>query len=175
MELGIVTDSLASLPFEEMLDTAAGAVHATVDLGSLLGVGAVVLMSGLPTEARGPCPSWVTTSWPPETQSILDYQWNDVAIPYWKEVDAYGYERGVRHAVEMHGAQLVYNVHAKDTRVNERVVSVNGHLDTQTVDKAASRACPRPSTSCVTCRWRLLPGGLRRSEPSGRSTPGRPA
>ena len=31
-------------------------------------------------------PVWITTSWPPETQDILDYQWNEVAIPKWKEL-----------------------------------------------------------------------------------------
>lgn len=83
-------------------------VHRAVELASLLDVPTVVLMSGLPAGAPGDTPNWITTSWP-RKQTILDYQWNEVAIPYWKKLSAFGKERGVRFAVEMHGAQLVYN------------------------------------------------------------------
>lgn len=175
MRIGLVTDSLAHLPFEEMLDTAAstgvediefctggwstaphidvpslladpsardrfiGAVHdrglrisalnangnqlhpvtgpegdavvrRAIELASLMGVPTVVLMSGLPGGAPGDTTAnWVTTSWPPDTQTILDYQWNTVAIPYWKDLAVFAREHGVRLAVEMHGGQLVYN------------------------------------------------------------------
>ena len=44
------------------------------------------MMSGLPVGCEGDkTPVWITTSWPPETQDILDYQWNQVAIPAWKK------------------------------------------------------------------------------------------
>lgn len=85
-------------------------LRGTVDLAQLLGVHTVVCMSGLPAGAAGDrTPNWVTTSWPPETQKILDYQWDEVAVPYWKDLAGYGRSRGVRFAVEMHGDQLVYN------------------------------------------------------------------
>ena len=50
-------------------------------------------------------------SWPPETQDILDYQWNQVAIPAWKNlVKLAEGSRGIeRIALENHGMQLVYN------------------------------------------------------------------
>lgn len=71
----------------------------------------VVMMSGLP--AAGPndsFPNWIVTSWPPETQGILNYQWNEVAIPYWKETVKIANEYGVNKiALEPHGSQLVYN------------------------------------------------------------------
>lgn len=82
----------------------------TVELAHRLEVPTVVCMSGLP--GGGPeerTPNWVTTSWPPETQDILNYQWNDVALPYWSEMAGFGKERGVRFAIEMHGNQLVYS------------------------------------------------------------------
>lgn len=85
-------------------------VRDTVELAALLEVPTVVVMSGLPAGAPDDStPNWVTTSWPPETQVILEYQWNEVAIPYWRDLAAFGKERGVRFAVEMHGKQLVYN------------------------------------------------------------------
>lgn len=50
------------------------------------------------------------TSWPPETQDILDYQWNEVAIPKWKELVRMAEDCGIRQiALENHGMQLVYN------------------------------------------------------------------
>lgn len=91
-------------------DTVDAVVRKTVDLAGLMGIETVVLMSGLP--GGGPQdlnPNWVTTSWPPETQTILDYQWNQVAIPYWRDLADHGRRAGVRFAVEMHGTQLVYN------------------------------------------------------------------
>lgn len=81
-------------------------------LSAYFGLETVVMMSGLP--AGGPndqLPNWVTTSWPPETQTILSYQWNEVAIPYWKEITKIANAHGVtRLALEPHGSQLVHDV-----------------------------------------------------------------
>lgn len=81
-------------------------------LSELFGLDTVVMMSGLP--AGGPddnYPNWVTTSWPPETQEILAYQWNTVAIPYWRELVKDANSHGVRRlALEPHGCQLVHDV-----------------------------------------------------------------
>jgi sugar phosphate isomerase/epimerase len=43
----------------------------TIALASLLGVERVVMMSGCPGAAGDANANWVTTSWPPETQTIL--------------------------------------------------------------------------------------------------------
>lgn len=84
----------------------------TFRLSELFGLETVVMMSGLP--AGGPedkFPNWVVTSWPPETQVILDYQWNQVAIPYWKEIVKVARQHGVKRlALEPHGSQLVHDV-----------------------------------------------------------------
>ncbi len=85
-------------------------VRDSITVASELGVPTVVLMSGLPGARGESSPNWITTSWPPETLEILDYQWNDVAIPYWVDLAQFARERGVRLAVEMHGQQLVFNV-----------------------------------------------------------------
>ena len=59
----------------------------TFRLAELLGVEKIVMMSGLPAGCAGDrTPVWVTASWPPETQDILDYQWNEVAIPAWRRL-----------------------------------------------------------------------------------------
>ncbi|MBV9221719.1 MAG: sugar phosphate isomerase/epimerase [Methylobacteriaceae bacterium] len=86
-------------------------LYDTIRLANALGVDTVVCMSGLPEGAKGDkTPNWVVSSWPPETQTILKYQWEDRLLPYWQKLAAFAKENGVRLAVELHGNQLVYNV-----------------------------------------------------------------
>jgi sugar phosphate isomerase/epimerase len=84
----------------------------TFKLSEYFGLTTVVMMSGLP--AGGPndaYPNWIVTSWPPETQTILEYQWNKVAIPYWKDLVKTAHDHGItRIALEPHGSQLVHDV-----------------------------------------------------------------
>ena len=83
----------------------------TIRVAGDLGVKTVVCMSGLPGGSPGEkCPNWVVSSWPPETQTILKYQWEDVLLPYWHKLAKHADEHGVRLAVELHGNQAVYNV-----------------------------------------------------------------
>jgi sugar phosphate isomerase/epimerase len=52
----------------------------------------------------------VVSSWPPETQTILKWQWEERLLPYWSRLAAHATANGVRRlAVELHGNQLVYN------------------------------------------------------------------
>jgi sugar phosphate isomerase/epimerase len=81
----------------------------TIDLASSLGVPTVVCMSGLPAARDDSVPNWVTSSWPPENVEVVAYQWEEVCVPYWKELAAFSGDRGVRLAVEMCFNQLVYN------------------------------------------------------------------
>jgi sugar phosphate isomerase/epimerase len=77
----------------------------------MLGVPVVNTFSGLPAGApQDSMPNWVTCPWPPHFLEILDYQWNQVAIPYWREVAPFAGEHGVKIALEMHPGMLVYNV-----------------------------------------------------------------
>ena len=86
--------------------------HKCFKLSEYFDLDKVVMMSGLP--GGGPedrYPNWVVTSWPPETQEILDYQWSTVAIPYWKELKEVAKAHGVtKLALEPHGCQLVHDV-----------------------------------------------------------------
>ena len=83
----------------------------TFRLAEQLGVEKIVMMSGLPAGCPGDkTPVWVTTSWPPETHNILDYQWNEVAIPKWRELVRMAENCGIRRiALENHGRELVCN------------------------------------------------------------------
>jgi len=81
----------------------------TIDLASALGVPTVVCMSGLPAGRGDSVPNWITSSWPPENLEVLAYQWDEVAIPYWRELAGFARDRGVRLAIEACFNQLVYN------------------------------------------------------------------
>ena len=176
MRIGLNTDSLGHLPFDQMLETAAGlgvqtlefccggwssaphvnlhlllkneteranfvakirdygleidalncsgnqlapgeggksndlVIRNTIKLAECLGVRRIVMMSGLPGGPGDQNANWITTAWPPECHDILRYQWEDVAIPYWRELVKDAHESGVETiCVEQHGHQLVYN------------------------------------------------------------------
>ena len=84
----------------------------TIVVAGEMGITTVCTMSGLPAgNATDTMPNWVVSSWPPETQAILKYQWEDVLLPYWTEIVALAADHGVeRIALELHGSQCVYNV-----------------------------------------------------------------
>ena len=82
----------------------------TFRLARLLGVDRIVMMSGLPGGPGDANPNWITTTWPPECTMILDHQWNEKLIPYWRNLANVAHEQGVRQiCLELHGCQLVYN------------------------------------------------------------------
>lgn len=84
----------------------------TLRLAGELGIKTVCTMSGLPAgSATDTMPNWVVSSWPPETQDILRYQWQEKLIPFWTDIAAMAQSYGVeRIALELHGNQCVYNV-----------------------------------------------------------------
>ena len=84
----------------------------TIRIAGELGIKTVCTMSGLPAGREGDLmPNWVVSSWPPETQTILKYQWEEKLLPYWTEIAALARENGVEKiALELHGSQCVYNV-----------------------------------------------------------------
>lgn len=82
----------------------------TVRLAEALEVPVVVTFSGCPGD--GPTathPNWVTTPWPPEYLEVLDWQWQERAIPYWTEATAFAADHGVKVALEAHPGFLVHN------------------------------------------------------------------
>ncbi|MCC6402754.1 MAG: sugar phosphate isomerase/epimerase [Fimbriimonadaceae bacterium] len=81
-----------------------------VELASKLGVGVVNGFSGCPGDGPGAKnPNWVTCAWPDEFRDVLDWQWREAVVPYWKEQAAFLKEHGVRFAIEMHPGFVVYS------------------------------------------------------------------
>ena len=57
-----------------------------------------------------PYPNWVTCPWPEDFLKILEYQWNEVLIPYWKKAAAFAADHGIKKiCFEMHPGFCVYN------------------------------------------------------------------
>jgi sugar phosphate isomerase/epimerase len=82
----------------------------SIELAALLGVGRVVTMSGTPAaSATGTSPAWNVLPWNSAYLDVRDYQWNEVAIPFWKRVQQRAAEYDVKVAIEMHPHNVVYN------------------------------------------------------------------
>jgi sugar phosphate isomerase/epimerase len=86
-------------------------VEKTFRLAGLLGVETVVMMSGCPS--GGPndvTPNWLTHPILPAHFKTLDWQWNEVAFPYWEKAVKVAKEYGVKKiAIENLGCNLVHN------------------------------------------------------------------
>jgi sugar phosphate isomerase/epimerase len=80
-------------------------------LAEKLGVTTMVGFSGCPGDCETSTrPNWVTCSWPNDYLETLDWQWNEVLIPYWKKEAEFCKSHGIEKiAFEMHPGFCVYN------------------------------------------------------------------
>jgi sugar phosphate isomerase/epimerase len=83
---------------------------ATVQLAQRLDVGRVNLFSGCPGDSEtATYPNWVTCAWPTEYNELLEWQWQQKVIPYWREQAGLAASHGVKLGFEMHPGFVVYN------------------------------------------------------------------
>lgn len=81
LELCALNCSGNPLAYEKDMDV----TKKTFELAHQLGVKKIVMMSGLPVGCEGDkTPVWITTSWPPETQDILDISGIRLRFPHGK-------------------------------------------------------------------------------------------
>ena len=96
-------------------DPKVGPAHAadlrrTIDVAAALGIKRVVTMSGLPAGSpSSDVANWVVNPWDSQYLDILDYQWNEVAVPFWKDFQARAADADVQVCIEMHPHNLVFN------------------------------------------------------------------
>lgn len=110
-------------------------------LAEKLGIDTVTTFSGCPGDSENAkYPNWVVCPWPDDFTTILEWQWNEVLIPYWKEKVRFANAHGVtKIALEMHPGFCVYNT-ASALRLREAVgdtIGVNfdpSHLFWQGID-----------------------------------------
>ena len=97
-------------PDREIRAKHADDLRVAIRLAAILGVKRVVTMSGLPeAHPSGRMPSWPVVPWDSVWLDVRDYQWHEVAIPFWRSMDELAREHDVRIAIEMHPGMLVYN------------------------------------------------------------------
>jgi sugar phosphate isomerase/epimerase len=120
-------------------------IRDAIELTALLGVKRVVTMSGLPaSEPGGGLPSWTVEPWHSVFLDALDYQWREVAIPYWKDIQARARDADVKVCIEMHPHNVVYNPATLErlvTEVNATHVGAEmdpSHLFWQGIDPIAA-------------------------------------
>ena len=87
------------------------AITDAILLAEKLGLHQINTFSGCPGDHPGAkYPNWVVCPWPEDFLKVLEYQWNDVLIPYWEKKVAFAREHGVNQiALELHPGFCVYN------------------------------------------------------------------
>jgi len=80
-------------------------------LAEACGLSQINTFSGCPGDHEGAkYPNWVTCPWPDDFGKILEWQWNEKLIPYWKEFVAFAKAHGVNKiGLELHPGFCVYN------------------------------------------------------------------
>jgi sugar phosphate isomerase/epimerase len=81
----------------------------TIKLASLLGVPVVNAFSGTAGDSEeAKLPNWPVVAWPTEYSDILNWQWENKLIPYWKEIGELAEQQNVKIGLELHGGFLVH-------------------------------------------------------------------
>ncbi len=98
-------------PQKEIADKFHRDFEKTVLLAEKLGISRVITFSGCPGDSPSSrYPNWVTCPWPDDFLRILEYQWNEVLIPYWQKASDFAKDHGVdKICFEMHPGFCVYN------------------------------------------------------------------
>lgn len=96
-------------PNKQQADQAHETFVKTVQLASLMDVPVVNTFSGTPgADENAHHPNWPTTPWPNVYSDILNWQWEEKLIPYWKEAGKIAESHGVKVGIELHAGFLVH-------------------------------------------------------------------
>lgn len=96
-------------PQKAVAKIASDELDAAMETAAELGVDKIITFSGCPGDGKGDMPNWVTCAWPNEYRDVLEYQWNDVLVPYWTKKAERAKSFGVKICFEMHPGFCVYN------------------------------------------------------------------
>ena len=80
-------------------------------LAEKLGLHQINTFSGCPGDCEtSRHPNWVTCPWPDDFSEVLQWQWEKVLIPYWRDLVPFAKQHGVNKiAMELHPGFCVYN------------------------------------------------------------------
>ncbi|MDD2628564.1 MAG: sugar phosphate isomerase/epimerase [Limnochordia bacterium] len=98
-------------PQEEVAKAHRDVQRKTILLAEKLGIDTILTFSGCPGEGpNAKYPNWVTCPWPDDFLKVLEWQWEEAAIPFWQEEVQFAKDHGVEKiGLEMHPGFLVYN------------------------------------------------------------------
>lgn len=101
-------------PQKDIADKFDKIIRNAILLAEKMGVHQINTFSGCPGDSENSkYPNWVTCPWPDDFGTILDWQWNEVLIPYWKKTVEFAKAHGVNKiAFELHPGFCVYNTHS---------------------------------------------------------------
>ncbi|MFB7142652.1 sugar phosphate isomerase/epimerase family protein [Gottfriedia sp. NPDC056225] len=102
----------------------------TIKLASLLEVPVVNCFSGTSGDHEGAkYPSWPVTAWPNEYGDVLNWQWEEKLIPFWKEMGKFAKDHQVKIGLELHGGFLVHTPYTLLKLRNETCDAIGANLD----------------------------------------------
>ena len=119
-------------PNKEQAELSDRLMRNAILLAEKMGLKTIVTFSGCPGgDEHSKYINWVTVTWPVDYPLVYKWQWEEVLVPYWKDLTAFAAEHGIEHiALEMHPGQMCFNP-ATVKRLREDVGSdlIGANLD----------------------------------------------
>ncbi|MFC4401869.1 sugar phosphate isomerase/epimerase family protein [Gracilibacillus xinjiangensis] len=113
--------------FAEECDTV---LRKSIELAGLMDVPVVNTFSGTPGDHEyAKAPNWPVAPWPPEFADVLDWQWKEKLIPYWKEIGALAEKHNVKIGLELHAGFLVHTPYTMLKLREETSPAIGANLD----------------------------------------------
>lgn len=80
-------------------------------LAEKMGIDRICTFSGCPGDHEGALyPNWISYSWPYDFSHVLKWQWEEVLVPYWRDLTAFARKHNVHKiAMEFHPGFCVFN------------------------------------------------------------------
>lgn len=98
-------------PQKSFADNHIADLEAAVELAGKIGINTICGFAGLPGAGEDALyPNWITYSWPDYfSTSVVEWQWKEKIVPFWKSMVKKARKVGVRFAFELHPGDSVYN------------------------------------------------------------------
>ncbi len=116
-------------PVKAIAEKATNELIYAIKTAKKLGCDRVVTFSGCAGDKKSEYPNWITCPWPNDFSELLQWQWDEVLIPYWKNIAHIAEDEGVKVCLEMHPGFMVYGVESMLKLRNAAGNSIGANLD----------------------------------------------
>jgi sugar phosphate isomerase/epimerase len=117
-------------PDKAFAEESHAALEKTIKLAGLMNVPVVNCFSGTAGDHEGAkYPNWPVSPWPNEYGDILNWQWEEKLIPYWKKAGKLAEENNVKIGLELHGGFLVHTPYTMLKLREETCDAIGANLD----------------------------------------------